>query len=234
MSNLMHLLAAPSSRPVLMILLLALLAAAALPVLPADESSAPPRPKIVGLSHIALYVHDIEKSRAFYKEFLGFAEPYQLNNPDGSLKLTWIKINDHQSIELFPEKQAGSDRLYHISLETDDASAMREYLASHGVTVPDKVPLGKIGNANYFINDPDGHIVEIVHYEKNGWTMLNAGKFMPETRISDHMPHVGVLVGDLARGQRFYNDILGCRELWRGAKKPDVLSWVHAGVPDGS
>jgi len=27
-----------------------------------------------GLSHIALYVQDMEKSRAFYKDFLGFAE----------------------------------------------------------------------------------------------------------------------------------------------------------------
>src|SRR4051794_6243548 len=196
----------------LRLILLTTFAVAAAAAAPASQ---PARPHIVGISHIALYVHDIDKSRAFYKEFLGSAEPYQLNNPDGSLKLTWIKINDHQSIELFPEKQAGSDRLYHIALETDDAGAMREYLASHGVTVPDKVPVGKIGNSNYFINDPDGHIVEIVHYEKSGWTMLNAGKFMPETRISDHMPHVGVLVGDLARGQRFYNDILGCRELWR-------------------
>jgi len=31
------------------------------------------RPHIVGLSHIALYCHDIDKSRAFYKDFLGFA-----------------------------------------------------------------------------------------------------------------------------------------------------------------
>src|SRR5881296_3606478 len=80
-----------------------------------------PRPRIIGISHIALYVHDIEKSRAFYKDFLGFAEPYSLPNPDGSLHLTWIKINDHQTVELFPEKESGSDRLYHIALETDDA-----------------------------------------------------------------------------------------------------------------
>src|SRR5215468_10154353 len=87
------------------------------------------RPPIVGISHIALYVHDIEKSRAFYKDFLGFAEPYSLPNPDGSLHLTWIKINDHQTIELFPEKEANTDRLYHIAIETTDAQAMRDYLA---------------------------------------------------------------------------------------------------------
>ena len=37
------------------------------------------------------------------------------------LSLTFIKINDRQYIELFPEREANSDRLNHISIETDDA-----------------------------------------------------------------------------------------------------------------
>ena|SRR5437762_2692206 len=209
-----------------------LVLAAALPSVATTKES--PRPRIVGLSHIALYVHDIEQSRAFYKDFLGFAEPYSLPNPDGSLHLTWIKINDQQTIELFPEKEAGSDRLYHIALETTDASAMREYLAAHGVAVPEKVGTGKIGNQNYFIKDSEGHIVEMVEYRPQGWTALNKGKFLPDTRISTHMPHVGILVGDLDVAQKFYGDVLGFKEIWRGAKKPDQLSWVHEQVADGS
>jgi catechol 2,3-dioxygenase-like lactoylglutathione lyase family enzyme len=201
-----------------------------LPLLAADELKRPP---IVGISHMALYVHDMEKTRAFYKSFLGFDEPYSLTNKDGTLHLTWIKINDHQSIELFPEQEAGTDRLYHIAVETPDAEAMRVYLASKGVTVPDKTGKGKIGNKNYFIKDPDGHIVEIVEYEPDGWTMLNQGKFMPDTRISTHIPHMGILVGDLAAAQNFYGGILGFKEVWRGAKTSNQLSWVHERVPDG-
>ena len=182
---------------------------------------------------MALYVHDMEKTRSFYKTFLGFDEPYSLTNKDGTLHLTWIKINDHESLELFPETEAGSDRLYHIALETDDAEGMRVYLAAHGVTVPDKVGKGKIGNQNYFIKDPDNHIVEIVQYEPDGWTMLNKGKFMPDTRISTHIPHMGILVGDLAAAQKYYGDILGFKEIWRGAKTSSQLSWVHEQVPDG-
>jgi lactoylglutathione lyase len=190
------------------------------------------RPPIVGISHIALYVHDIEKSRAFYKELLGFDEPYSLKNEDGSLKLTWIKVNDRQSIELFPEKEANGDRLYHIAVETPDAAAMRSYLAARGVKVPENVPKGKIGNSNYFINDPDGRIVEIVQYEPDGWTMQNQGKFMPDTRISTHMPHVGILVGDVDAAKKFYESILGFSEAWRGSKTPTVLNWVHERLPD--
>src|SRR5215469_13443276 len=182
----------------------------ALPLLACGETN---RPHIVGLSHIAFYVHDLQKSRAFYKDFLGFAEPYSLTNSDGSMHLTWIKINDRQTIELFPEKEPGSDRLYHIAVETDDAVVMRDYLASRGVKVPDKVGKGKIGNLNYFINDPDGRIVEIVQYAPESWTVLNKGKFMPDTRISSHMQHVGILEGDLDAAQKFYDEILGFKEV---------------------
>jgi catechol 2,3-dioxygenase-like lactoylglutathione lyase family enzyme len=194
----------------------------------------PKRPPITGLSHIALYAHDLNKTRAFYKDFLGFDEPYSLTNQDGSLHLTWIKINDRQSIELFPEKETNSDRLYHVALETTDAVAMRDYLAACDVVVPEKAGKGKIGNLNYFIKDPDDHIVEIVQYAPDGWTMLNSGKFMPDTRISTNMTHVGILVGDLLDAKEFYQDVLGFSETWRGAKQPTELNWVHEHIPDGN
>src|SRR5689334_11273003 len=94
----------------------------------AVAADAPPRPKITGVAHIALFVHDMDKARWFYKDLLGFGEPYSLNKPDGGLAMTFIKVNDRQYIELFPETQAGTDRLNHISVETDDAEAMRVYL----------------------------------------------------------------------------------------------------------
>jgi len=202
-------------------------------VLPLLSRADPARPHITGISHIALYVHDLDKSRAFYKDFLGFAEPYSLTNQDGSVRLTWIKINDRQSIELFPETTNGTDRLYHIALETDDAAGMRDYLAARGVKVPAQVSRGKIGNWNYFIRDPDGRTVEIVQYAPDGWTLLNQGKFLPDTRISTNMPHVGVLEGDLGAAKAFYDGILGLRETWRGTRNPAMLSWVHERVPDG-
>ncbi len=192
----------------------------------------PPRPPVTGVSHIALFVRDIGKSRAFYKDFLGFDEPFFTNNRDGSLHVVWIKINDRQSIELFPEKQTGSDRLNHIALETDDAPAMRDFLASKGVKVPGTVGKGRIGNLNFNAIDPDGHAVEIVQYAPDGWTMRERGKFMPNTRISTHMTHIGVLVGDLEPALKFYRDILGGKETWRGGRDPKELSWVNVKLPN--
>src|SRR5689334_12615931 len=85
------------------------------------QAAPPKRPRLLGVAHMALGVSDIEKSRAFYKDFLGFTEPFDLKNADGSLALTFIKVNDQQYIELFPGLKPGEDRLRHISFYTDNA-----------------------------------------------------------------------------------------------------------------
>jgi catechol 2,3-dioxygenase-like lactoylglutathione lyase family enzyme len=200
------------------------------PLLIAQE---PKRPRVLGVAHIALFVSDIEKSRAFYKDFLGFGEPFKLDKQDGALSLTFIKVNDRQYIELFPGLQPGADRLNHISIETNDAEAMRAYLGSRGVKVPTTVPKGRIKNSNFNVKDPDGHTVEIVQYEPDSWSMREKEKFMTSARISERMLHLGILVGDLTAARKFYGDILGFHEIWRGSRDGAVLSWTNMQVPDG-
>ena len=192
-----------------------------------------PRPRILGVAHIALRVSDVDQSRAFYKDFLGFAEPFKLNNTDGSLALTFIKINDAQYIELFPGLRSDEDRLHHISIQTDNAERMRVYLASRGIKVPDSVPKGRIGNLNFNVQDPDGHTVEIVEYAPDGWSMREKGNYAPAARVSRHMLHLGFIVGNLDAAMRFYRDILGFTEIWRGSSDGKTLSWVNMKVPDG-
>lgn len=194
----------------------------------------PVRPRILGVAHIALFAHDFEKSRAFYRDFLGFEEPYSLKNPDGSMSMTFFKINDRQYIELFPEREPDSDRLNHISIQTDNAEAMRVYLASKGVKVPGKVPKGRIGNSNFNIKDPEGHTIEIVQYEPDGWTMRANGKYMTDNRISKRMMHVGIIVTKPDPELKFYEEILGFKETWRGSKSGSQLSWINVKVPDGN
>lgn len=199
----------------------------------AFAADAPARPRITGVAHIALFVHDVEKARAYYKDFLGFGEPFDLKNPDGSLSMTFIKVNDRQYIELSPERQPASDRLNHISIETDNAEAMRVYLASKGIKVPAQTPKGRTRNSNFTIKDPMGHGVEIVQYEPDGWSMREKGKFLPDTRIAKRMSHVGIIVTDLDAEMKFYTEVLGFSETWRGSRDGKLLSWVNLKVPDG-
>ena len=191
------------------------------------------RPRVLGISHMALFVGDLAKSRAFYEDFLGYAEPYKLKRDDGTDRIAFIKINENQYIELFSEPPKKDGHMNHISFYTDSAEGMRQYLASQGVKVPEKVGKGKIGNSNFNIIDPEGHTVEIVQYEPDSWTRQHAGKDIPDTRISSHMSHVGVTVGPLMPAAKFYHDVLGFQEFWRGSSTGTTLSWVNMRVPDG-
>lgn len=193
---------------------------------------APERPKLLGLSHFAIFAHDFEKSKKFYTDFLGYEEVYPLKNSDGTPSMTFLKINDHQYIELFPEREAGSDRLNHISLETDDIEGLRLYLASKGVKVPAQLKPGRIGNLAFNITDPAGHTVEMVQYMSTGETVRNYGKHLGPHRISTHMTHVGIIVGDLEPEYRFYTEVLGFKETWRGSSNGTVLSWVNLKAPE--
>lgn len=191
------------------------------------------RPRILGVAHMALYVSDLQKARTFYKDFLGYGEPYALQRNDGGDRIAFIKINDNQYLELFAETPKQDGRLHHISFYTDSAAAMRDYLAVQGVKVPEKVGKGKIGNSNFNITDPDGHTVEIVQYEPDSWTLREKGKYMPDSRISTHMIHVGVTIRHLDAGMKFYGDTLGFQEFWRGSSSGKELSWVNLRVPEG-
>ena len=193
----------------------------------------PKRPRITGVAHAAFFVSDVAQARAFYKDLLGYGEPFDLKNADGSLALTFIKINDRQYVEIFPEKEKGSDRLNHISVEVEDAEAMRAYLASRGVTAPAKVNRNRIGNASFSVKDPDGHGVEFTQYLPDGASARKKGKFLGPDRISARMAHVGILVGALAPAMKFYGDILGFEDIWRGSRDGKVLNWVNMKVPDG-
>ncbi len=209
-----------------------LIAALLLPTLVAQDG--PKRPRITGIAHAAFYVSDMAKARAFYEGFLGYQSPFSIPRKNPLEHLVWIKINDRQSIELFPGSEVSpeADRLYHIAVETDDAEGMRLYLQSKGVAVPPKTGIGKIGNKNYFVKDPNGNTVEIVEYLPESWTRREQGKFLPESRVASRMSHVGVMVGQFEASMSFYGEILGFVETWRGGAGK-TLSWVNLRVPEG-
>lgn len=193
------------------------------------------RPAIVGVAHIGLETNDLAAARQFYGHGLGYQEPFSLDKPAGGLMLTYFKVNDHQYIELFPDlKNEAQDRLSHIAFETTDARQLRDYLASHGVKVPEQLKPGLDGNLNLMVKDPDGHNVEFVEYKPGSLHSRNFGKFLPDTRVSQRIIHVGVTVQDRSAADRFYKDVLGFRMTWYGGMKDDRMDWVDMRVPDGT
>jgi catechol 2,3-dioxygenase-like lactoylglutathione lyase family enzyme len=194
-----------------------------------------PRPRILGVAHMAIYVSDLPRARAFYRDYLGFAEAYSLPRPDGQGdRIAFIKVNDEQYLELFAEPPRNDGRVNHIAFYTDDVEALRRSLAAQGVAVPAAVGTGKIGNHQFSAVDPDGHSVEFVQYMPSGWSVREKGRELPTTRIADHIAHLGVLVASAGASARFYQQRLGFQETWRGGPSTEVLSWINLRVPDGN
>jgi len=190
------------------------------------------RPRILGVPHVAFRVHDIEASRHFYKDFLGFEEPFSIN-PDGKLSMTFIKINDHQYVELSPEAKPDEPRFIHLAVQTDNAEQFRLYLKSKGYKAPDKpAAKGRIRNTSTSVDDPDGNRIDVTQYEPDGESAKTAGKNMPDTRIATRMNHVGFYVSK-PETLRFYAELLGFREFWRGSADGKSISYVNLFAPEG-
>ncbi len=212
-----------------------LLALAVVPLSVRAQDSTPQRPPIPGIAHIGLRTDDLAAARHFYGQILGFQEPFTVDKPTGGLLLTYFKVNDHQYIEVFPAlTDPNQDRLSHISFETTNIAQLRDYLASRGVKVPEKLKPGLDGNISFNVTDPDGHTVEWVQYMPGSLHTRNFGKFLPDTRVSTRMIHVGITVKDRAAADHFYKDILGFHETWHGGMQEGRTDWVDMRVPDGT
>lgn len=197
------------------------------------EEKNPQRPPIIGVAHAAFFTKDLEHTRSYLKNFLGYDETITLKNAEGKISLSIFKINDRQYIEIFPERVVKSNRMYHFAIETTDAEAMRLYLKAQGFKVPDHTPKGRTGNFNYFVTDPNGTICEIVQYGSDGMMAANKGKDLSGDRIANRMSHIGFMVPDVDEAMQFYCGVLGFKEVWRGGSDPGKVKWVHLRVPEG-
>lgn len=215
---------------------LATMAAAAFLLSPALKAQTPARPKITGISHVGYFVSDLPKAIYFWHDFLGYDEAYSLKKRNSDeVRIAFIKINDHQHIELFNEPPTHPPNMMsHVCFTVDDVEAMRTYLRANGYDVkPGNGGKTQTGDYAFEIKDPDGMLVEFVQSLPTGMESEAAGRFEPESRISSKIYHVGFLVGNSQRSLDFYGKLLGFQETWRGGANPKQLSWINMRVPEG-
>lgn len=212
--------------------------AASIQLLAQDSGSKSPamHARITGISHVGYFVSDLPKAIAFWHDFLGYDEPYDLKKKGSDeVRIAFIKINDHQHIELFNEPPTvPHNMMSHLCFTVDNIEQMRTYLRSQGFDVkPGNGGKTRTGDYAFEIKDPDGMLVEFVQGLPDGMEAKAAGKFMPESRISSKIYHLGFLVGNSQKSMDFYGRILGFKETWRGGANPKELSWINMRVPDG-
>ena len=190
---------------------------------PNTASAQHPRPRITGISHITVYTSDPQATNHYYVEIIGAAREADPENPKG----VRYAINATQFVEVLPiPANAGVNRLDHIGWKTDNAEALRLYLAEKGWKTPAKVTHNSDGSKSFRVDDPEGNAVEFVQPPANAKT--------PNTPsvIGHHIIHVGFLVHSRAAEDKFYKDLLGFKPYWFGGMQEGKLDWVSQQTPD--
>ncbi len=195
---------------------------AALAVTAAAAQNGPVRPKITGVSHLAVYTSDPAATEHFYTVSVGAVKLPDPENPQGAR----YAINPTQFIEVLPLPTGqGINRLDHVAFNTENADGLRKYLARKKWAVPKHVTRGSDGSRWFDVLDSEGNKIQFVQPPASPKPLDAPNLF------SHHIIHVGLLVHDRAAEDAFYRELLGFRPYWWGGRN-DKVEWVSQQVPD--
>lgn len=187
-------------------------------------SNAQERPKITGISHLAVYTSDAAATDRYYRVILGAAKEADPENPAG----VKYAFSATQYIEVLPlPANAGVNRMDHAAFNTADAEGVRKYLAAKGWKTPAAVTRGKDGSSWFEVLDPEGNRIQFVQ------PPADAKAPDDPNAIGHHIIHVGFLVHSREAEDKFYRELLGFRPYWYGGMQDTKVDWVSQQVPDG-
>ena len=126
------------------------------------------------LGHMAFKVKDLDASVAFYEK-LGFPKFLSLLNEKGEPWIVYMRITDDVYLELFPKgagdrvPEAEQVGLTHWCLTVKDLDETEKQLKSVGISLsrPRRDARGVDRNRGMWIEDPDGHRIEIMEMAPN-------------------------------------------------------------------
>jgi catechol 2,3-dioxygenase-like lactoylglutathione lyase family enzyme len=183
----------------------------------------PARPRITGISHMAVYTSNAEAADHFYRVTLGAVKQ---SDPQDAKGVRYA-FNATQFVEVLPlPAGVGVDRLDHTAWNVTDAEAMRRYLAAKAWKVPGQVNRASDGSRWFMTKDPEGNHVEFLELPSNAKAPTASDV------IGKHIIHVGFLVHNRSVEDTFYRDLLGFKPYWFGGAKDGRIDWVSQQTPD--
>jgi lactoylglutathione lyase len=202
------------------------------------------RPRITGIDHLVFRASDAAAARRFYGELLGLrgsvggvvagcpGVPCDGRRKEVGPRLQF-DVGRRQTIYVDPDLPAGEDeRLRLLAFSTPDLDALEKHLAAKGVAVT-RDPVQPATTIR--VSDPDGHPLAFVQRD---WPPKDLSArptvFKGGSPLSTRILHAGLTIRDEAAANRFYKDILGFGEIWRGGRSEGVTDWINMRVPDGT
>ena len=166
-------------------------------------AQAAPTGQITGIAHIAYRVSDLDKEVAFLQK-LGFVQSFANTNAAGKTTEVFIKVNDRQFIEVYPQGNPSEPLGWmHVCYESDDLNGLAAALTAHGLK-PTEVRKAGAGNLLTTMKDPEGRVTEFTQYMPGSRHTLDKGQHLGEHRICDEMLGFSLPVPDLEGARKFY------------------------------
>src|ERR1700734_111451 len=171
----------------------------------AQSDGAPPLP-LNGIAHVAIRVHDLAASVAFYQK-LGFEQAFDLRKNDVPYE-SFIKINDSQFIELYPATEHDpAVGFLHLCFEGVDLNAIHDDYVTRGLT-PTAVRKAGAGNLLFTLAGPEQpsgpQNIEYTQYMPGSLHSNDQGKHLGPDRVADKLVVVALAMKDTAGARDFY------------------------------
>jgi catechol 2,3-dioxygenase-like lactoylglutathione lyase family enzyme len=122
---------------------------------------------ITGLSHVVLYVHDMDKMVAFYRDVLGLTVNQGHRDMDRLVFLTANPDREDHEIAFVRGREGDAKLLVHIAFRVDSPAEVKEYydrFIATGVPIDHIVSHSYVEQGNtvscYFL-DPEGNRLEV-------------------------------------------------------------------------
>jgi catechol 2,3-dioxygenase-like lactoylglutathione lyase family enzyme len=175
--------------------------------LPIISVAQPPKPDagVIGIAHIAFRVSDLDREIAFLGK-LGYEESFAITN-NGKIAEVFIKVNDRQFIELYPQTNPPQPLGWmHVCYEVGDLNSLFTFYDSVGLKL---VPVRKAGAGNLIsaVNDPEGRVTEFTQYMPGSKHVLDQGQHIGTNRVSMELIGFDLPVKEGAADKEFYTDL---------------------------
>lgn len=120
---------------------------------------------LLGMRHVALFVHDLESCLKFYRDVVGMQEEWQ-PDPD-NIYLT--SGTDNVALHRLAADKTldGAQRLDHFGfiLKTpDDVDAWHEHLLAHETKIAQAPKTHRDGARSLYCFDPAGNLVQFIYH----------------------------------------------------------------------
>jgi catechol 2,3-dioxygenase-like lactoylglutathione lyase family enzyme len=176
----------------------------------AAQSTAPAQPPkldLAGIAHAAIRVADLDKSRAFYAK-LGYEEAFAMSQ-NGVTSQSFIKINDRQFLELYPQREPSQPiGFMHVCFEAADINELNQAYIVRGLS-PIPVRRAAAGNLLFTMAGPEQQNIEYTQYMPGSKHTNDRGQHLGPTRISTEIVAIGIEMQDPAAAAAFYEQKLG-------------------------